>query len=152
LGKKKHFVTNIDTAELMGDCAHCGRVHVRLKRGKYWTCRKAAKTYASYWVKRKQKTNQATNLAIRIRGKKKCVEYAGGSCRFCGYARCLRALHFHHVDPKEKEFTVSRTYKSWEKMRQEIDKCILVCSNCHAEIHEGLITQDEVEKILRTVA
>jgi hypothetical protein len=68
--------------------------------------------------------------------KERAVEYKGGECFKCGYSKCIRALEFHHNDPKEKDFHLS-SYKvlSWDKIKIELDKCILVCSNCHKEIH-----------------
>jgi 5-methylcytosine-specific restriction endonuclease McrA len=79
------------------------------------------------------------------------VEYKGGSCKICGYNKSTRALSFHHLDPKKKDFGLA--YKgitrSWEKTKKELDKCILLCMNCHMEIHDG-ITQLSVE-ILRDV-
>lgn len=75
--------------------------------------------------------------------KKKAVEYKGGCCSICGYKKCLSALEFHHPDPSQKErFSNSRGLnrrKSFENQKPEIDKCVLVCSNCHREIHENLI-------------
>ena len=72
--------------------------------------------------------------------KQKLVDYKGGKCESCGYDRCVAALDFHHLDPKEKEFTIgSNKGKSWEALKVEVDKCAMVCSNCHREIHEGLI-------------
>jgi hypothetical protein len=69
----------------------------------------------------------------------KCIEYKGGKCKLCGYNRSTRALQFHHLDPKQKDFTISQPNGiSWELTQLELDKCILVCSNCHAEIHDGL--------------
>lgn len=66
----------------------------------------------------------------------------GGKCAICGYNRCLSALDLHHLNPEEKDFTISyNTNRAWEEVNKEIQKCILVCSNCHREIHEGLITQ-----------
>ncbi len=64
----------------------------------------------------------------------------GSKCEICGYNKCQRALSFHHLDPAKKEFTVSAKglTRSWEKILQEIEKCILVCANCHMEIHEGI--------------
>ena len=59
-------------------------------------------------------------------------------CSLCGYKGCLRALHFHHVEPN-KELTLSSGKGSWPAVKREVQKCIVVCSNCHAEIHEGLI-------------
>ena len=69
------------------------------------------------------------------------VEYLGGKCCFCGYDRCFSALDFHHVDESSKEFGLSQNgmTRSWKKTRKELNKCILVCSNCHHEIHAGLL-------------
>ncbi len=69
------------------------------------------------------------------------VEYKGGKCAFCDYNRCQNALDFHHLDAKAKEFGISRDgiTRSWEKTKKELDKCILVCSNCHREIHAGIL-------------
>lgn len=71
--------------------------------------------------------------------KKRMVEYKGGRCQICGYNKCIEALDFHHLDPKDKDFNISGGTRSFEKLKPEIDKCILVCSNCHREIHAGLI-------------
>ena len=74
----------------------------------------------------------------RNRVKTKLVEYKGGKCQCCGYNRCIRALEFHHLDPSQKDFTISGKSKSFETLKKEADKCILVCSNCHKEIHAGI--------------
>jgi len=77
-------------------------------------------------------------------------EYKGGKCALCGYNKSQRALSFHHVDPKRKDFGISvkGLTRSWEKIKQEIDKCILVCANCHMEVHDG-ITQLPKESLGR---
>jgi len=68
--------------------------------------------------------------------KKQCIEYKGGHCEKCGYNKCISALEFHHIDPSQKEFIISTLQRySFEHMKKELDKCILVCSNCHREIH-----------------
>lgn len=82
-------------------------------------------------------------LAVIKRRKKvrdMAIEYGGGKCIICGYKKSKRALSFHHVDPTKKDFGISfRGYtRSWEKTKAEIDKCILVCMNCHMEIHDGI--------------
>lgn len=79
-------------------------------------------------------------VAWRQRIKQKLVEYMGGKCYCCGYNRCVRSLNFHHKDPSQKEFGITAQTKSFEKIKSEVDKCILVCSNCHGEIHAGLIS------------
>jgi len=68
--------------------------------------------------------------------KRKAVEYKGGKCYICNYNKYVGALDFHHSNPDEKDFAISdlRTY-SWEKVRNELDKCICLCSNCHREVH-----------------
>ena len=69
----------------------------------------------------------------------KAIEYKGGKCEICGYDKCVDALDFHHLDPSEKEFRISDGYtRSWEKVQIELDKCMLVCANCHREIHAEL--------------
>jgi hypothetical protein len=75
----------------------------------------------------------------RNKKKQQIVEYLGGKCAVCSYNKCVRALQCHHLDKSEKEFTVSRRTLSWEKLVKELDKCILLCANCHSEYHAGLI-------------
>ncbi len=72
--------------------------------------------------------------------KRKLVAEAGGKCVICGYHRCQRALEFHHLDPSTKEFHLGFTgaTRSLAKARVEARKCILLCSNCHAEVEAGI--------------
>ena len=71
--------------------------------------------------------------------KENLIHYNGGKCQICGYDRCTSALEFHHIDPSQKDFTISGGTKSFENLKPEVDKCILVCSNCHRESHAGII-------------
>lgn len=60
-------------------------------------------------------------------------------CSICGYNNCLEAIEFHHVNPKEKEFRLSEmASRKKEIIQLEMSKGILVCANCHREIHYGL--------------
>ena len=63
----------------------------------------------------------------------------GGKCLVCGYDRCLRALDFHHIDPSTKTITISSSLSTVKEREQEVEKCVLICSNCHRELHAGLI-------------
>lgn len=74
------------------------------------------------------------------------IEYLGGKCIFCKYNRCSAALDFHHLDEDNKNFGLSQKgmTRSWEKTKQELKKCILVCANCHREIHAGILQPPEV--------
>jgi len=74
----------------------------------------------------------ARQLATKLRG----IEYKGGKCSNCGYDKYFGALEFHHLDPTKKE-SMRRTW-SWPRFKKEIDKCILLCSNCHREEHAKL--------------
>jgi len=73
--------------------------------------------------------------------KQKAVEYKGGKCQCCGYNKYIGSLAFHHLDPKQKDFSIARrgASKAWETVKKELDKCILVCQNCHGEIHGNII-------------
>lgn len=69
--------------------------------------------------------------------KAEAVRYKGGQCVRCGYSKCLAALHFHHRNRAEKSFHMSLSQKtSLVSVRGELDKCDLVCANCHAEIEQ----------------
>ena len=70
---------------------------------------------------------------IRLRA----IKHLGGKCIRCGYSKYPEVLEFHHKNPKEKGFGISRKghCRSWEKVKTEIEKCLLLCANCHREIH-----------------
>lgn len=72
--------------------------------------------------------------------KEKLVKYKGGYCEKCGYNKYIGALEFHHLDPTQKDFNISygKGYSFNDKIKKELDKCILVCANCHREIHGEL--------------
>lgn len=66
--------------------------------------------------------------------KKLAVDMLGGECSVCGYKKCVAALDFHHKNPEEKDFQISH-YRKREDFLKEIEKCELLCKNCHAEKH-----------------
>lgn len=73
--------------------------------------------------------------------KTKMVDAMGGSCQCCGYNACTEALAFHHIDPAVKDMSFGDTRanpKKWETVVNELKKCVLVCHNCHSEIHAGV--------------
>jgi excinuclease UvrABC ATPase subunit len=115
--EKKRYITK--------NCKHHGDVKFILEGRGYYRCTKCRMDAVS----RKRK-----------KLKKDLVEYRGGQCEICGYNKCVAAMDFHHTNPAEKDFGLSKDghTKSWEKLKKEADKCILVCANCHREIHEEL--------------
>lgn len=76
----------------------------------------------------------------RDNNKVKMVESFGGSCGICGYDKCIGALEFHHLDPTQKDFAPSKRINSWTQTVQELRKCVLLCANCHREVHMGITT------------
>ncbi len=70
--------------------------------------------------------------------KQQCVNYKGGCCSSCGYNRCLAALEFHHLDPNEKDVNFEKMRRrTFASLKPELDKCRLLCANCHREEHYG---------------
>jgi hypothetical protein len=80
-------------------------------------------------------TNKYVNDRLNVL-KQSYVKEAGGECSLCGYNSCMGALEFHHKDPSLKDIQISKVTS--EKALSEIKKCILLCSNCHREVHAGL--------------
>jgi hypothetical protein len=71
-----------------------------------------------------------------IKRKFEAINLLGGACVKCGYKKCIAALEFHHLDPKQKEYDWNDLrLQPWKVVCKELEKCILVCSNCHREIH-----------------
>jgi hypothetical protein len=89
---------------------------------KRWRCKKCRQEYVQL---------------RRYRLKEKAIEYKGGKCEICGYDKCIGALEFHHKDPSQKDFGIGSDgcTRCWDKVKEELDKCICVCANCHREIH-----------------
>lgn len=80
--------------------------------------------------------NSQKVMRAQRRKKIKAIEFYGGKCIKCGYDRCINALEFHHRDKSTKQekptYIIMRW--SWNRVKEELDKCDLVCSNCHKEI------------------
>ena len=86
---------------------------------------------------------RAQAVARRRRAVKRIlIEEAGGACRLCGYDRAPAALQFHHLDPAQKSFQLSRRGATiaLDAARAEVAKCVLLCANCHAEVEAGVAT------------
>ena len=78
----------------------------------------------------------------------------GGACEICGYCKNIAALEFHHKNPEKKEFNVDmRKFSNMtlEKLEAELEKCILVCANCHRELHNESLTMENVPNLLENV-
>lgn len=80
--------------------------------------------------------------------KLRLVEIAGGACSICGYNKNIANLHFHHLDPSKKSFQLDARAISnhgWAIVLEEFAKCIMVCSNCHFELHHPELVYEELK-------
>jgi hypothetical protein len=106
----------------------------------------------------KNRNSELAKLRVaehRRKIKERAVKYKGGVCQECGYDKCIAALDFHHKNPSKKDFRIStgRSF-GWEKTKEELDKCVLLCSNCHREIHheERQIELNKIRQKLKEFA
>ena len=132
---KKLFLNNSVEINLTEkECRICLQIlpinlfYIRLLRNKYIYDSACKKCSNKECIERQRKLKQ------------QCVEYKGSKCLICNYDKCINNLQFHHLDPSKKEFSISHSKsRSFNVLKSELDKCILVCANCHGEIHAGLI-------------
>ncbi len=104
------------------ECKECYNAYMR----QYLSGRTSHKTLVK--KSKQEKRDFVSNLKLKL------------GCSKCGYKKCARALHFHHLDKATKSFEISwATFKgiSIQKLNEEIAKCQLLCSNCHAEEEDG---------------
>lgn len=121
--------------------------------GKKRICRRCKKEFVLNRSKGNKgyQCNSCATAIKGIRAKERALKYKGCKCQICGYDECTEALEFHHLNPQQKQMNFNTAimgkYK-WDTIKQELDKCILVCSNCHRELHyhEGL--EEKYEKII----
>lgn len=102
-------------------------------------CTECGRTYKYDRTKghRKYVCNSCTTNHRRTVLKRRYVKQLGGVCSSCGYVGCLAALEFHH-EGSEKEFTISGNYYlPQETVQGELDKTVLLCANCHREVHSS---------------
>lgn len=108
-------------------CANCNKV-LTGRQKKYCSVKCKQNILSSYPVQRDRGRNRKL-LAIKEKGDK---------CNACGYRKNLAALSFHHLDPKKKELRLDVRHwsnNSPETLKKELEKCIVLCLNCHAELH-----------------
>lgn len=79
-------------------------------------------------------------LERQRRFKEQCVEYKGGKCENCGYNKYIGAIEFHHMDPSQKDFSIAnaRLTSFSDRVKEELDKCKILCANCHREAHANI--------------
>jgi hypothetical protein len=110
-----------------------------------------AKKARNWYHRQKAKNGIDPICALRTGKKEKLVKIFGGCCQLCGYNKTLRNLAFHHL--RDKKFPLSsRAFQfAWKKILKEAKKCVLVCHNCHGEIHDGLVEAEVIDKLHENV-
>lgn len=97
--------------------------------------------------------NDYQNQKLRgLKRKFEAMQNKGGKCEICGYDKNISALEFHHIDPTTKEFQIDLRHFSntnLEKLQNELDKCILICANCHRELHNPQCEQFSVKETIK---
>lgn len=104
-------------------------------------CKECSKSYTYDKTKghRRNRCGSCITTKRRKSIKEKAVLSKGGKCMACGYSKYLGALDFHHRDERTKSFTIATAYNmSWDKISLELEKCDLLCSNCHREKHQKI--------------
>lgn len=117
-------------------CLICGKTFETIPHGE---SRKYCFECSPQYNKNDNQGRAITITSLRRAIKKQLVLYKGGKCERCGYDKCIQALQFHHKVPGEKDFTISTQLNlsnfSMDKYYNEVDKCELLCANCHSEEH-----------------
>jgi hypothetical protein len=92
-----------------------------------------------------RKCHNRYTIKIGMEKRSRSLTYKGGKCIICGFHKYSSSLAFHHVDSSKKDvaFRHMRGW-SWERIRQELDKCEILCKNCHSALHAGEIDWDDV--------
>ena len=97
--------------------------------------------------------NDYENQKLRgLKRKYEMIQSKGGQCEICGYNKNISALDFHHIDPKNKEFQLDIRHlsnTSLDKIKKELDKCQLLCANCHRETHYRDLTMSNISNIIK---
>jgi hypothetical protein len=141
-GKKR----NLNNRKYCFECSPFGKHNTRKihdpssTNTPVYECRICSKTYQGGHRQSKGICSSCRVSESRRKKKSALIEYKGGKCVICYYNKCQQVLQFHHKDPNEKEFSIASSGTlDFDKLKTEVDKCVLVCANCHGEIHAGLI-------------
>ena len=91
-------------------------------------------------------TNSEKITKARQKRKQEIVDIMGNKCVLCGYHKNITALELHHIIKEEKEFSICSqgSFPKYDTLIPELKKCVLLCANCHREIHNPLEDEDEI--------
>jgi hypothetical protein len=106
-------------------------------------CSKCQCEYKKKYYRKNKQSHYKRNEKSKESLKQFILEEKKKGCQICGEA-CIPCLEFHHLNKNEKEYDVSRMYflGSLDKLKLEIEKCVILCANCHRKVHAGLLSLD----------
>ena len=94
------------------------------------------KKFKDYQNTRRKRCGSCNTKIRRFRAKAAAIKYLGGGCSKCGWSGNQAALQFHHTKSQEKDFNIGNVAnKSWDSIKKELQKCVLLCANCHTIHH-----------------
>lgn len=135
----------------MRECIECGK-KLQGNQVKFCSIKCKEKHYYHNIPHENKKCNSAFRQLIRSTKRKLYfVELKGGKCEICGYNKNLSALEFHHINSDEKSFNLDGRMlanSNIEKLEEELDKCMLICSNCHKELHNENHNMEIIKKLI----
>ena len=125
---KKYNLQTIRTINKESELKLCPKCNISKPKSEFYQSKKSSSYCKSCIVQ--------SNLERQRNTKSLAVEYKGGKCSICGYSKSMAALEFHHINPneKDKDYFNMRGGLS-PNLKTELDKCVLLCANCHREIH-----------------
>lgn len=125
---------------------NCPKCHEHLPYNEeFFYIRKNSNGRLSYFCRKCEIIRTVKN---RVKIKKLLIEHFGGECIICKHKESQVSLCFHHIDPSKKEISISKVC-NLEKGIKEASKCILICRNCHFEIHSGFYPEYLLNKTSR---
>ena len=136
---KLHNTRNLDLCSIdTKKCLRCGEIKILNTDNFYYKKDSINSKSRAYSYCKQCWIDQTLERFNKL--KKLCVDYKGGKCQSCGYDKYIGSLDFHHIDRNTKSYNISHKLKaySFNKLKLELDKCVLVCKNCHGEIESGI--------------
>lgn len=123
-----------------GVCEYCKKHYIKSAPKQRFCSKECSDANCRLPLHEKKENLTKSVVEFRRRLKERAVQYKGGKCQMCGYGRCMRALEFHHRDPSKKDFSIGAngTPRKWSVLKKELDKCTLLCANCHREEHDSM--------------
>ncbi len=101
-------------------------------------CKLCGKSFKDYQGRNRNRCGSCNTKIRRFRAKAAAIKYLGGKCVECGWRGNQAAFEFHHKYSHKKDFIIGNVAnKQWEKIKKELEKCILLCANCHAAAHSS---------------